>query len=338
MRGGELFAQAPIAMLVIEEDRGGEVRVAAANAAWCRASERPALTGTPADACLAPEVVAEARRVLAGGGDGEVLDAAITEGAARGYRVRIRALQGERAAILAFEDMTAQLAAEAELEQQLLLITSAAHELRAPAMTLLLWQQLLRADDLPAAERPRALDAIERSAHEVSRLIGELADLARARAGMLELDPQPVEIAPLIRAAHARAEVRARSRGREVRVRLAPDLASDAASPPPPTDTSIHADPRRLAQMLDTLFALGLRAARSEVTVALQRDDRAVELAISHDGSSSDREHDASAVLALELVRTLAALHGGEVATRSDGRDAGATFIVRLPRAVARGD
>ena len=91
----------------------------------------------------------------------------------------------------------------------------------------------------------------------LSRLVGDLRELAQAEAGRLTLDLQPTEVAPLVRSAVASFEAAAAEQG----VRLIADLPD--ALPP------VLADPDRVRQVLHNLVANALRYTPAGGTITL---------------------------------------------------------------------
>lgn len=336
----EMFAQAPIPLVVIDP----AARVVMANRAWQRATGCDPI-GQPAEAHLAPEVVDEACDAMATQREGLVNETSLNrEAEDRAFRARIQPVLGGdhvTGAVIAYEDMGSELVAERELHRARRLIPLAAHELQTPLMTLLLWERLLRDGSLPSHEHAGALDAIERSAQAMSQLVGELVDVTRAAAGMLEIDTTEVELGPLVDAALDRARGRAAAGEITLDATVAPELGT------------VTGNALRLEQILDTLLATAVRFAHRRVTLDARGDADGVELAVAHDGRGiarawlprafepfaqlDDAEPRTGAGLGLARIDALVALHGGSVTADSDGRDHGATFTVRLPRLFSRG-
>ncbi len=77
-------------------------------------------------------------------------------------------------------------------------LAAVSHELRAPIAALLLWERVLREEDLAPEDRIRALEAIHHSAIVQARLVDDLVDVARASAGKLAVRLRPVELAGIL--------------------------------------------------------------------------------------------------------------------------------------------
>src|SRR6185436_7816941 len=182
------------------------------------------------------------------------------------------------------------------------------------------------------------------SLHEETRLLQQLVedlqDLALAEAGRLRLEPVPIDPREALERAAAAISGAAARAGLEVSVEAAADL--------PP----LHADARRLAQVLRNLLANAIThtPAPGRVTLSATRRDGSVELAIADTGSGiapedlphvferfwrADPSRDRAtggAGLGLALVRQMVRAQGGEVSAES-APGAGSTFRVTLPLA-----
>ena len=143
----------------------------------------------------------------------------------------------------AFNEMADGLQQAEQLRQNM--IADIAHELRTPLTVI---QGNLRAilDDVYPLEKAE-ITTIYDETLMLSRLVGDLRELAQAEAGRLALDLQPVEAAPLVRSAIAPFEAAAT----EQRVALVADL--------PDQLPLVLADPDRVRQVLHNLVANALR-------------------------------------------------------------------------------
>ena len=353
-----LLAQAPMPLLVLA---GPDLRLALANEELRRVVGYRGPLGVPAEHVLPPAAVAQATEVLASGRPGRLGETAVTIGGGLGagdrrYRATLQPVRDREGAVIAvmvaFEDVTedasirqAQHQACIEVERASArkerFITFAAHELRAPLMTLLLWEGLLRDGALEPADRARALDAIKDSAAVLSRLIGDLQDLTRALDGTLQLDVAPVELDELLHAGLARFAPVALARQLVVDAELSPGLGTLAGSS------------ARLRQVLETL--LDRAAARTPpggtIAVRARREGAQLVVVISDTGEGLPRElvpfvfepfsrlddelartDEGRLGLGLAIARELVRLHGGTLIAASAGRDAGTTFTLTLPQ------
>jgi two-component system OmpR family sensor kinase/two-component system sensor histidine kinase BaeS len=153
----------------------------------------------------------------------------------------------------AFNEMANGLQQAERLRQNM--IADIAHELRTPLTVI---QGNLRAilDDVYPLEKAEIATVYDETVM-LSRLVGDLRELAQVEAGQLALDIQPVEAAPLVRSAVAPFEAAAA----EQRVTLVADL--------PDQLPLVLADSDRVRQVLHNLVANALRYTPAGGTITL---------------------------------------------------------------------
>jgi len=218
-------------------------------------------------------------------------------------------------------------------------IAMISHELRTPLGAILIWTQLLRNEQLDEAATTRALGMIERSTKTLAQLIDDLLDVSRIIAGKLRIEPRPVDLAAVVDAALAAAQVPAESKS--IRIDYVVDEALDPVS----------GDPGRLQQVVGNLLANAIKFTPDEgrVEVKLGRSRSHARLTVSDTGVGIDpaflpyiferfRQADSTSTrtqkglgLGLAITRHLVELHGGSIEASSPGVDQGATFTVTLP-------
>ena len=204
-----------------------------------------------------------------------------------------------------------------------------AHEIRAPLGTILMWTHVLRRGR--DADRDSALDAIDASVEEQTRLIRNIVDLSRVVAGTLTLDRQPVDVADRVRIAASECEREAKAR--DVVVRL------DTQG----SNWTLTADPAWVARIVSLLLAHGIASAplggRIDVRLIDLGDD-GVEIVL---GDGSDVQQDfrrtlaflgrgpepnppgGAQVMGLALALRLVELHGGNLRPAEAGADGAGT-------------
>jgi signal transduction histidine kinase/CheY-like chemotaxis protein len=223
-------------------------------------------------------------------------------------------------------------------------LATLSHELRTPLNAVLGWAQMLRDGRLSEEQRVRAVDTIERNARAQSQLIEELLDISRIITGKLRLNVQQVDPIGVVEAAVDGVRPAAEAKGIQLQVVLDPQ-----AGP-------IMGDPDRLQQICWNLLsnALKFTPKKGRVQVILERVDSNVEITVADSGAGIApdflpyvferfRQQDPSITrrfgglgLGLSIVKSLAELHGGQVRVHSEGEGRGATFVVRLPRALVK--
>jgi signal transduction histidine kinase/CheY-like chemotaxis protein len=235
----------------------------------------------------------------------------------------------------------AKLAAEAADRAKDEFLALVSHELRTPLNSILTWADALRSNDTPAAERKKAIDAIERAVCAQAKLVADLLDLAGVAAATLRLDLHAVDPERLIKDAVSKLEPRARQKSIELTVKLDPSVKP------------FLGDPYRLSQVVVSLIgnAIKFTPRGGHVEVRLEREGLLSRIRVSDDGagispallpklfepfsqvdSSTTREQGGLGV-GLALVKNLVELHGGRVSVESPGAKQGSTFTVLLPLA-----
>ncbi|MCK9248689.1 MAG: HAMP domain-containing histidine kinase [Solirubrobacteraceae bacterium] len=226
-------------------------------------------------------------------------------------------------------------ALDRSLAEQRNLVADASHELRTPVTSLRTNAEVLLEDSdaIPADERERILVDLRDQAEELSRLVGDLTELARDESGPAG-GTVPVEV----RAAIDEAVARARRDHRD---------ATFVVDPGP--DVAVDARPDRLARALGNLLdnAALHAAARGSITVTHDADAGGhVTIRVVDHGpgiAPADRERifdrfwrgDGSrerpgSGLGLAIVAQVARRHGG-VAWAEETPGGGATLALRLP-------
>jgi PAS domain S-box-containing protein len=213
------------------------------------------------------------------------------------------------------------------------------HELRTPLNAILGWSRMLRFGALDRGTVERAIETIERNAHQQTQLIDDLLDVSRIVSGKLDIERRRVDLRTVVEAAVA--SVRAPAEAKDLRLETVLDPAPDAVS----------GDPVRLQQVLWNLLsnAIKFTPAGGRVQIALERREGWAEIRVSDTGpgiapavlpyiferfrqgeGGTTREYGGLG-LGLAIVRHLVELHGGGVRAESEGEGRGSTFTVRLP-------
>jgi two-component system, chemotaxis family, CheB/CheR fusion protein len=267
--------------------------------------------------------------------------------------------EGGENILLAIEDITERKRLEAELtytvtQEQLArsaaeaanrakddFLAMVSHELRNPLSAILGWAQLLRTNQFGETETTHALEIIEQSARSQNQLIEDLLDISSITSGKIRLNTRPLQIASVIEAAIAIAQVSADAKQIQIESIIEP------------SSETIVGDPGRLQQVIWNLLTNAVKFTPTEgrVTVTLKYFDTQAKITVSDTGRGIsadflphvfDRWSQADAYetrskpglgLGLSIVQSLVELHGGTVGVASPGEGQGATFTVWLPRA-----
>ena len=217
------------------------------------------------------------------------------------------------------------------------------HELRTPLSTILAWTQLLRAGKLNTAETIRGLEILEQSAQTQGRLIDDLLDISRIRAGKLNLNIKEFDPAKVIADAIDSTRSLADSKSVTIETTILPAVKR------------ISADPIRFQQIVWNLITNAIRFSPQGATIwnvldriespsgeqiRLQVRDNGIgiksesiplifEAFTQLDGTSTRTSGGLG--LGLTITRNLVEMHGGTIVAESDGEGKGTTFVVCIP-------
>jgi PAS domain S-box-containing protein len=229
--------------------------------------------------------------------------------------------------------------ATSHLKDEFLALLS--HELRTPLGAILVWLGLLRQGGFDLAERERALEIIERSAHSLERIIEDLLHASRIAAGGLMLHPQLVDLKIVVQVAVDAAAGDAALKG----------LSLVAALGDIPI--WVKGDPGRLQQAVSNLLSNAIKftpgGGRIEVSLDIAQQQARLRVCDNGEGinaaflpyaferfqqqdSTSTRAHHGLG-LGLYVVRHVVGHHGGFVSAESPGPGRGSTFTLLLPLA-----
>jgi signal transduction histidine kinase len=241
---------------------------------------------------------------------------------------------------LVWSEHAAREAAEAASRVKDEFLATVTHELRTPLSAILLWAQMLARGDHEddAKKLARGLDAIERSARMQARLIEDLLDVSRMRAGNLRLTIADIDLADVMVAA---VEV----------VRPAADAKRIHLHESIERVPRVRADAGRIQQIVWNLLSnavkftpeggdvwLALCARGGRVVLEVRDTGEGILAAFLPHVFERFRQADATVQrmhgglgLGLAITRELVELHGGSVRVESGGRGQGARFVVELP-------
>jgi signal transduction histidine kinase/ActR/RegA family two-component response regulator len=213
------------------------------------------------------------------------------------------------------------------------------HELRNPLAPIMTALELLKLKgDDPRTGRERQI--IERQARHLQRLVDDLMDVSRITRGKIQLDQETVDVHAVVLEAIEMVSPLLEQRRHRLHLDVERELPVDG-------------DRTRLAQVVANLLsnAASYTEPGGNVWVCARRDGAWIELTVRDDGAGiapealpevfemfaqgprlPDRSPGGLGI-GLTLVRSLVALHGGEVCAASDGAGRGSEFTVRLPLA-----
>jgi heavy metal sensor kinase len=223
---------------------------------------------------------------------------------------------------------------EAAFDQQKQFASDAAHELRTPVSVMLTQTQSTLKNERTPAEYRQTLEACQRAAQRMRRLIESLLDLARLDAGQEGMKRSPIDLAKITSDCVDSIRPLAEQRSISIECEL-PSLRCQG-------------DGDRLAQVITNLLSNAVHYNRENGTVRIfgEQQQDAVVVEVSDTGQGIRAEElpnlfrrfyradksrtDGRSGLGLAISRAIVEAHGGSLNVKSEP-DAGSTFSVRLP-------
>ena len=250
------------------------------------------------------------------------------------------ALAVERAR-LGEEAEAARLEAEAS-RTRAALFSSVTHDLRTPLASITASASSLLEEGVPFSEEQRneLLRTIFEESQRLNRLVGNLMDLSRLRAGALTPDVQPVPVEDLISSVVER--LRPALAGRPLRIRVREEI------PPVPMDV-VQMD-QALTNLLEN--AIRFSPPGSEISLSANRWEDSVEIRVSDRGPgipaalrrkvfeeffrADAGDGRGGTGLGLAIAQAVVTAHGGSISIE-DTAGGGTTVRLRLPLREAAG-
>jgi signal transduction histidine kinase len=240
------------------------------------------------------------------------------------------------------QDKNRQLQLASEHKSQF--VSSVSHELRTPLNAIIGLTDMLvtNAARFGTEKAKEPLQRVHRAGTHLLGLINQVLDLSKIEAGKLELNPQRVELAPLIDEVVGTARQLAEQNNNRLRLEAQSNLGS------------LTVDPMRLRQILLNLLSNACKFTKEgEVKLKARRvvDGRDwIEFTVADTGIGMTAEQQAKLFeefsqadattaqrfggtgLGLAITRKLARMMGGDVTVTSEPGK-GSVFTVRLPAA-----
>jgi two-component system phosphate regulon sensor histidine kinase PhoR len=217
-------------------------------------------------------------------------------------------------------------------------LSNVSHELRTPLTSILAFVETLETgatDDPESCQRFLAI--IRKNASRMQSLIDDILELTAIEGGNVQLRAKPVELHTVVEEVCASLAAKASAHDISLKNEVAPEVV-------------VHADVRRLEQMLTNLIDNGIKFGREHGTVTISYEPGARDQILVRDNGEGipaqhlerlferfyrvdrARSRDLGGTgLGLAIVKHLALLHGGEVTVTSElGK--GSTFTIFLPK------
>ncbi len=234
------------------------------------------------------------------------------------------------------QDKSRQLELASRHKSQFL--ASMSHELRTPLNAIIGVTEMLREDAEALQQDLEPLDRVLGAARHLLGLINQVLDLSKIEAGKLELNPEPINLSPLIDEVIGTARQLAEQNKNRLVVECQDNLST------------LTVDPMRLRQILLNLLSNACKFTKQgDVTLRVCQDGRGwIDFAVSDTGIGMTAEQQAKLFeefsqaeattaqrfggtgLGLAITRKLARMMGGDVTVASESGK-GSIFTVRLP-------
>ena len=218
-------------------------------------------------------------------------------------------------------------------------LSNVSHELRTPLTAIIAFVETLENGGLEDQEScQRFLSIIRKNASRMHSLIDDILELTAIEGGNVQLRAAPVDLRALVQDVCASLAAKASAQN----VTLKNNIAGGVM---------VHADARRLEQMLTNLIDNGIKFSRENGMVVISHEDGTRDkIHVQDNGDGIPGQHlerlferfyrvdrarsrDIGGTgLGLAIVKHLALLHGGEVTVTSElGK--GTIFTLHLPKA-----
>jgi two-component system, OmpR family, phosphate regulon sensor histidine kinase PhoR len=217
-------------------------------------------------------------------------------------------------------------------------LSNVSHELRTPLTSIIAFVETLETGAMEDTEScQRFLSIIRKNASRMQGLIDDILELTAIEGGNVQLRAAPVDLYELVQDVCASLAAKAGAQSVALENKVDPEVM-------------VHADARRLEQMLTNLIDNAIKFSREQGTVVISHEagqrDR---ILVRDNGDGIPAQHlerlferfyridrarsrDMGGTgLGLAIVKHIAILHGGEVTVTSEvGK--GSTFTIHLPK------
>jgi signal transduction histidine kinase len=270
---------------------------------------------------------------------------ALAAPARRTVQVRPFPIQGARGDRLGLGLLLRDITHEKELdEMKSQLLSTVSHELRTPLASIKGFATTLLRDDVDwdEASRHEFLAIIDQESDRLAELISNLLDMSRIEAGTLRLDPELIDVRPIVK--ETAAGFQALTHVHRLRVRLPASLPL------------AWADPRRIRQVVGNLLenAIKYSPEGGDITIAVEVLADSLHLSVADEGLGIPPEHvervfdrffqvDSASTrdvggsgLGLSICKAIIEAHRGQIWVESQV-GIGSTFHFALPLSSGKG-
>lgn len=217
-------------------------------------------------------------------------------------------------------------------------LASASHDLRQPLHALSLFTNALSLQDLNQETR-RISTHIEKAVSALGSQLDALLDISKLDAGVVEIEPDDVDGAPLIKRLYSEFSIQAKNKSLNMNLQI-------------PSALNLHTDLMYFERLLSNLLSNAIRyTEQGEVSVTAEHRGDHVIVRVKDTGigipegereqifsefyqlHNSERDRDKGLGLGLAIVSRLAALLSIHIELKSE-LGVGSEFILSIPRAL----
>ena len=230
----------------------------------------------------------------------------------------------------------ARIAAEAATQFRNDYLANVSHELRTPLNAIVGWSSVMQRGLLNGRDRDRAVEAVDRNAAALTRIVNELLDVTQLMQGRLKLEVEPLDLRDVVRSAVDSFRVASLAKNITLSLRLDRDAVP------------VSGDDDRLEQAAWHLLSNAVKYTPEggAVTVEVSRSGGRARLRVTDSGRGIEaarlanvfepfRHRDQASGpglgVGLAIVRHIVELHGGVAEVASEGVGRGAIFTATLP-------
>ncbi len=298
-----------------------------------------------ADQVLQPtQVLAELRAAAADPTGGQAVEISLTSPSARTLQAQFFSVDDQGGGHLGLGLILRDITREKELDQmKSQLLATVSHELRTPLASIKGFATTLLREDVEwdEASRREFLTIIDQESDRLAELIGNLLDMSRIEAGTLRVEPELVDLRPIIQETATAFQ------------QMAP---LPIVLHLPPTLPTVLADPRRIRQVLRNLIENAIKYSPDGGTITISVTTTADHLQVSVSDQGIGIEPDkltnifdrfyqvdtsptrrvGGVGLGLSICRAIVEAHHGQIWAESQP-GIGSTFHFTLPLALSPG-
>ncbi|WAK00827.1 hybrid sensor histidine kinase/response regulator [Methylobacter sp. YRD-M1] len=214
-----------------------------------------------------------------------------------------------------------------------------AHELRNPLAPIRNAAQILKHPGLDETRLAWCRNVIDRQVEQLARLVDDLLDVSRISRGKIELKKEPIAVSAIVQRAMETIQPLIEARRHELTVQL------------PSEPIIVEGDLVRLSQVVANLLSnsakytdeggaiwLTVEQAGNDVFIRVRDNGRGIDpsslpnlFQLFYQVDRTLDRSEGGLGIGLSLVKSLVAMHGGQVWATSTGRGQGSVFIIRLP-------